>query len=111
MLTATSTRQLSFTRHESPAARWTVVTGDLHPGLRDYVVSWCGFEEWAPGITRRRQVPDCFVPLIIDFQPSYKVAPATAPEAWTLRRFGFAAGMHDQFALTESQGLASGMQI
>jgi AraC-like DNA-binding protein len=112
MLTAlTPTRQLSFVRHESPAGRWTMVTGELHPGLRDYVVSWCGFEEWAPGITRRRQVPDCFVPLIIDFLPSYKVAPATAPEAWTLRRFGFAAGMHDQFALTESQGLASGMQI
>jgi AraC-like DNA-binding protein len=107
----TATRQLTTVRHESPAGRWTMVTGELHPGLRDYVVSWCGFEEWAPGITRRRQVPDSFVPLIIDFLPSYKVAPASAPDAWTLRRFGFAAGMHDRFALTESQGLATGMQI
>jgi AraC-like DNA-binding protein len=113
MVTAlvSATRQLSIVRQESPAGRWTMVTGDLHPGLRDYVVSWCGFEEWAPGVTRRRQVPDCFVPLIIDFRPSYKVASATAPEAWALRRFGFAAGMHDRFALTESEGLASGMQI
>jgi AraC-like DNA-binding protein len=107
----TATRQLSTVRHESPAGRWTMVTGELHPGLRDFVVSWCGFEEWTPGVTRRRQVPGGFVPLIIDFLPSYRVAPATAPDAWALRRFGFAAGVHDQFALTESSGLARAMQI
>jgi AraC-like DNA-binding protein len=107
----TATRQLSTVRHESPAGRWEIVTGDLHPGLRDYVVSWCGCEEWSPGISRRRQVPGSFVPFIIDFLPSYRVAPATAPEDWRLRRFGFAAGVHDQFALTESSGLARAMQV
>jgi AraC-like DNA-binding protein len=107
----TATRQLTTVRHESPPGWMGIVTADLHPGLRDYVVSWCGFEEWAPAITRRRQMPDSFIPLIIDFQPSYKVAPAHAPDAWALRRYGFVAGVHDQFALTESQGLARGMQI
>jgi AraC-like DNA-binding protein len=111
MMTANATRQLSTVRHESPTGRWTMVTGEIPPALRDYVVSWCGFEEWTLAITRRRQVPDSFVPLIIDFLPSYKVAPAHAPDAWMLRRYGFAAGVHDQFALTEQQGLASGMQI
>ena len=39
MLTAiAATRQLSTVRHESPAGWWEIVTGDLHPGLRDYVV-------------------------------------------------------------------------
>jgi AraC-like DNA-binding protein len=107
----TATRPLSTVRHESPAGRWEIVTADLHPGLRDFVVSWCGCEEWTPGISRRRQVPAGFVPFIIDFEPSYRVAPATAPEDWRLRRFGFAAGVHDQFALTESKGLARAMQV
>src|SRR5687767_9695012 len=113
MLTATApvTRQLSTVRHESPAGRWEIVTADLHPGLRDFVVSWCGCEEWTPGISRRRQVPAGIVPLIIDFLPSYRVAGANTPEDYRLRRFGFAAGMHDQFALTESNGLARAMQI
>jgi AraC-like DNA-binding protein len=107
----TATRQLSTVRHESPAGRWEIVTTDLHPGLRDLVVSWCGSEEWTPGVSRRRQVPVGFVPLIIDFLPSYGVAGASAPEDYRLRRFGFAAGMHDQFCLTESKGLATAMQI
>jgi AraC-like DNA-binding protein len=111
MLTVQATRQLSTVRHESPEGWWEIVTADLHPGLRDFVVSWCGCEEWTPGISRRRQVPAGIVPLIIDFLPSYRVAGATAPEDYRLRRFGFAAGMHDQFALTESNGLARAMQI
>jgi AraC-like DNA-binding protein len=113
MLTAPAltTRQLSTARHESPAGRWEIVTADLHPGLRDFVVQWCGFEEWTPGVSRRRQVPVGFVPLIIDFLPSYGVAGANAPEDFRLRRFGFGAGVHDQFCLTESTGLARGMQI
>jgi AraC-like DNA-binding protein len=111
MLTAPVARQLSTVRHESPSGWWEIVTADLHPGLRDCVVSWCGFEEWSPGVSRRRQVPGAIVPLIIDFLPSYRVAGAAAPEDYRLRRFGFAAGMHDQFALTESNGLARGMQI
>jgi AraC-like DNA-binding protein len=111
MLTANATRQLATQRHDSPAGWMKLVTGELHPALRDYVVSWCGFEEYTPVIARRRQMPDSFVPLIIDFLPSYKVAPANAPSAWALRRYGFAAGVHDQFALTESQGAACGMQV
>jgi AraC-like DNA-binding protein len=106
-----ATRQLSTVRHESPAGWWEIVSGDLHPGLRDYVLTWCGFEEWTPVLSRRRQVPGSFVPFIIDFEPSYRVAPATAPDDWRLRPFGFAAGVHDQFALTESVGLARAMQV
>jgi AraC-like DNA-binding protein len=112
MLTAsTSARQLRSARHESPAGWWEIVTADLHPGLRDYVVGWCGCEEWTPGLNRRRQVPAGFAPFIIDFEPSYRVAAATAPGDWRLRRYGFAAGLHDQFALTESVGLARAMQV
>jgi AraC-like DNA-binding protein len=106
-----ATRQLSTVHHESPTGRWAIITGELHPGLRNYVVSWCGCEEWTPGLSRRRQVPAGFVPFIIDFLPSYRVASAAAPEDYRLRRFGFAAGMHDQFALTESTGLARAMQV
>lgn len=105
------TRQLTTQRHDAPDGRWEIVTADLHPGLRDLVVSWCGCEEWSPGPSRRRQVPVGFVPVIIDFLPSYGVSGADAPDSFTLRRFGFAAGMHDQFCLTESSGRATSMQI
>lgn len=105
------TRQLTTLRHESPDGRWEIVTADLHPGLRGLAVSWCGCEEWTPVVSRRRQVPAGIIPVIIDFLPSYGVSGADAPGDFTLRRFGFAAGMHDQFCLTESVGLARAMQI
>ena len=89
-----------------------MVTADLHPGLRDYVVSWCGFEEWTPGVTpppagaRRLRPADHRFPAVVRRR---RRRPRRRTGA--LRRFGFAAGMHDQFALTESKGLARAMQI
>lgn len=110
-----ASRPLTVTRHDAPEAWWEVVASDLDPRLRPYIVSWCGFREWTASPSRRREVPGTTIPFIIDFRSAYRVAQAhaeaQAPARWTTYRHGFAAGMCDSFALTESTGFAEAMQV
>jgi AraC-like DNA-binding protein len=112
MLT-TPTRRLSVQRHDadSGSSWWELVTCDVDDHLREHVVDWCGWTEWTSERSRRREVPSGIVPLILDFVGAYRVATDHDMSSWSSHRVGFAAGLHESYALTESIGSAGGMQV
>lgn len=106
-------RRLTVQRNgaESASAWWELVTCDVDEHLREHVVDWCGFTEWTAERSRRREVPAGIVPLILDFHGAYRVATDHEMSGWTSHHVGFAAGLHESYALTESIGRAGGMQL
>src|SRR5438105_2817015 len=73
------------------------------PQLRGVVVEYRGFRDDAPAPAVLREPPSACVPVIIDLGSGWQVrAPGTGYRPQHLR--GFAAGMHDAFALVEAAG-------
>lgn len=73
--------------------------------------SYCGWVESSPLLSRRKELPSGIVPVIFNLGPAIGVeTPRAAPGP--ARYFkAFAAGLHDSFAITESRGELSGVQV
>jgi AraC-like DNA-binding protein len=103
--------QLRVIRHESERDRWELVFGDPDPRLRPYVVHYCGYDEETTTFTRRIEAPGLRAPLIFNFGPPVAVRAPTEGGAWQLLDEGFVAGLHDTYALVESSGRQSGVEV
>jgi AraC-like DNA-binding protein len=74
------------------------------------VLAYRGFRDDAPAPTVRREPPSAVVPLVLDLGAGWRVgAPAAGYRPRHLA--GFAAGLHDAYALTEPAGPTTGIQI
>ena len=83
--------------------RWEVERRRPHPGLREHVLSYTGYAEWAAAPMRRLEVPTTVVPLIISLGPSLRVN--------GVRHESFVAGLDDAVTITEYAGEQLGIQI
>jgi AraC-like DNA-binding protein len=103
--------RLRVIRHESDADRWERVLGDPDPRLRPYVVHYCGYEEVTSTFTRRLEAPAPYAPLIFNFGPPLGVSAPRDGVDWQLLHDGLMAGMHDTYALVDSGGSQSGLEV
>jgi AraC-like DNA-binding protein len=99
-------------RHESALGEWELTARDAVAPLRPYVAGYQGYaERTAERPSRRRHYPTSVVPVIIELDAPLGTVDAAHREAPAHYLRAFAAGMHDRYAVTESQGAQRGMQI
>ena len=79
--------------------------------LRPYVRSLVGFDEFLPRAQTRRQFPEPFVVLIIEFGPPLLVTLGADERRMARHELGFVAGLGDEFADTEHEGRQRGVQV
>jgi AraC-like DNA-binding protein len=96
-------------RHESERDVWEMVHGAPDPRLGGYVLRYCAYDERTGSFLRRRELPSDRVVAIVNFGAPIRVL--TPYDGWTDQAFGFVAGMHDTFAVTETVGAQRGVQI
>lgn len=96
-------------RHESERDRWEMVHGAPDPRLDGYVLNYCAYDERTGSFTRRRELPSERVVIILNLGEPIRVL--LADGSWSAHGEGFFAGMHDTFAVTETDGAQRGVQI
>jgi len=90
---------------------WEMASREPCALLRPYVRSLVGFDEWLPRRESRRQFPEPFVVLIIEFGPPLRVTLGGDERSAARHSGGFAVGLGDQFAITEQDGRQRGVQV
>jgi AraC-like DNA-binding protein len=103
--------RLRVIRHESDHDRWEQVFGDPDPRLQPYVVHYCGYEEVTSSFTRRLEAPAPYAPLIFNFGPPLAVSAPRDGVDWQVLDDGLVAGMYDSYALVDSGGSQSGLEV
>jgi AraC-like DNA-binding protein len=96
-------------RHESAAlGRLEQAERAPHPLLAGVVRRYCGYEHDCTGSTRRREVAQDEVTIILSLGPALRVGGPGHPEA----HYGsFVAALTDTFATTEHEGALRGIEV
>jgi AraC-like DNA-binding protein len=90
--------------------RLELVSARPAEALRGLVIGYQGFRDDAPGGRVMREPPSGVVPVILDIGCGWRVStPAAGYQPQHL--VGFAAGMHDAYALVEPAGPSAGVQV
>ena len=84
--------------------RWTFTHRPPDPRLRGYVHDYCAYDERTESFTRRRELPGDNVVAIVNLGPPIRINGEPV-------RTGFFSGIHDTYALSETDGAQSGVQI
>jgi AraC-like DNA-binding protein len=102
---------LTVVQKDSPGVVHATVHGTPHPALRNHVVNYTGWSANTEGIARRRHPPGTIMPLIVMF--GREIGNVDDPQRGGAATYtdGFVAGMHDRYAVTESDGEQIGVQI
>jgi AraC-like DNA-binding protein len=96
-------------RHASEQDQWEMVHGAPDPRLTPHVLNYCDYDERTGSFVRRRELPGARVVAIMNLGEPIRVR---APEGeWAEHRDGFFAGLHDTYAITETNGAQRGVQI
>lgn len=99
-------------RHQSAEDMWEAVFAPPHSRVRALVHGqYVGWTERTRSPMRRKELPFPGVPLILNFGPPFRLLDPNDPVKPGLVRSSFVAGMHQQFALTESPGYSSCLQV
>src|ERR671914_2344404 len=109
--TTTHAQPSRVLRHESEQDRWEMVQGAPDPRLRGHVLSYCSYREETTSFVRRRELPGARVVLIINLGEPIRVLAAGPEGGWSEQPEGFMAGLHETFAVTETGGSQSGVQV
>ena len=102
---------LRVVRHEAADGYWELVYAPPAPHLRPLVEDYCGFTEKTAGSIRRREFPSGRVVMIIDFGPTLALVDPDAPNSVTRHAAGFVAGLHEHYAVTETDGAQCGLEV
>ena len=70
-----------------------------------------GWSESSNQVVRRREVPICEIPFIINFGPNFGIVDPARPELGARRLGTFVAGVHDAFVIVESSGDSCCIQV
>lgn len=96
-------------RHVSEQDRWEMAHALPDPRLDGYVIRYCDYDERTGSFVRRRELPGDRVVAIVNLGAPIRVR---APDAgWATHATGFFAGLHDTYAITETDGAQRGVQI
>ncbi|MDO8188813.1 helix-turn-helix domain-containing protein [Conexibacter sp. JD483] len=99
-------------RHESALGQWQFARRDPIPELRGIVRHYSGWFERTPAPLRRRQMPIGTIPVILSFGPPFTLLDPHDPDHGRRRsRVSFVAGIHDEYAVVEHDGLSHGVEI
>lgn len=94
----------------APDGQTLLVSAPPAPALRRVVIEYRGFVAGPPCGPAARALPSIRVPLVLDLGAGWWIrTPATNYDPLLVA--GFAAGMHDSFALVEAAGPTLGVQI
>jgi AraC-like DNA-binding protein len=103
--------RLQVIRHVSEHDRWELVLGSPDPRLRPYVIHYCGYDEETTSFTRRIEAAGLRAPLIFNFGAPISVRTSASLSEWNRQADGFVAGLDGSFALVESSGSQSGVEV
>jgi len=103
--------RLRVVRHASEQDRWEMVFGSPGPRLRPYVIHYCGYTEETASFRRRLEAPGLRAPLIFNLGPPIAVRTSATRGEWDRQQEGFVAGLDDTYALVESSGRQSGIEV
>jgi AraC-like DNA-binding protein len=70
-----------------------------------------GWSESSTGVVRRREVPSCAIPLIINFGETFRLFDPSRPSVGPRSIGTFVAGMYDSFVVVESCGESRAIQV
>lgn len=84
--------------------RWDFVHAAPDPRLRGYVLHYCAYDERTVTFTRRRELPGDRVVAIVNLGAPIRVNGERFAE-------GFFGGLHDTYAVSETNGSQHGVQI
>jgi AraC-like DNA-binding protein len=90
-------------KHESELGSWELHWRAPAQRLRRHVRSYCGYIEDGAEPFRRKELPSGDVVVILSFGPRIRVDGAP--------RTSFVAGLHDEHAITEHDGVQHGIQV
>ena len=88
-----------------------MVYGPPDPRLRPYVIHYCGYAEETASFTRRIEAAGLRTPLIFNFGPPVSVRTSATGGEWVRHPDGFVGGLSDSYALVESTGSQSGLEV
>ena len=100
-----------ITRGALGEGRWEMASREPCALLRPYVRSLVGFDEFTPRAQTRRQFPEPFVVVIIEFGEPLRVTLGADERNATRHELGFVAGLGDVFADAEHEGRQRGVQV
>jgi AraC-like DNA-binding protein len=98
-------------RHDSNLGFWECTTREPDPRLRGWIEGpYQGWVEMRTATMLRREVPAGIIPVIINLGPAYGIIDPTGrmPPRYV---DSFVAGLHESFALTESPGFGTCLQV
>ncbi|MGH7292499.1 MAG: helix-turn-helix domain-containing protein [Myxococcota bacterium] len=107
----TPERPTRIERGALEGGRWETATREPCALLRSHVRSLVGFDERTPRPDSRRQFPEPFVVVVIEFEPSLRVTLGGDARTTARHAGGFTAGLGDSFAITEHDGRQRGIQV
>lgn len=103
--------QIRIARGAIGGGRWEMATREPRSLLVPYVRNLVGYDEWSACPQSRRQFPEPFVVLIVEFGPPLRVSLGGDERTSSSHAGGFAAGLGDAFAITEHAGRQRGVQV
>jgi AraC-like DNA-binding protein len=103
--------RLRVVRHSSEQDHWEMAFGRPDPRLRPYVIHYCGYTEETASFRRRLEAPGVRAPLIFNLGPPLAVRTSATAGEWDRQQEGFVAGLDDTYALVESSGRQSGVEV
>ncbi|HTF32906.1 MAG TPA: helix-turn-helix domain-containing protein [Myxococcota bacterium] len=106
-----TTRLVQVVRAQSDAGHIEFARREPPPGLQPYIRDVCGYTERTGAPLQRREFPGPQVVVIIEFAPPIHVFEAGCTQRSARYPGGFAAGITDQFTLTQHDGFQRGLQI
>jgi AraC-like DNA-binding protein len=106
-----TTRPVQVVRAQSAGGHIEFARREPPPGLRPYVRDVCGYTERTGAPLQRREFPGPQVVVILEFAPPIRVFEAGCTHRSARYPGGFAAGITDQFTLTQHDGFQRGLQI
>jgi AraC-like DNA-binding protein len=104
-------RRVRIARGALGSGRWERATREPGAALRPWVRGIEGYDEWLPRPLRRRQFPEPFVVVIVEFGPPLQVTLGGDARTALRSAGGFVAGLGDSFAITEHAGRQRGLQV
>lgn len=96
-------------RHVSALDQWEMVHTLPDPRLDGYVIRYCDYDERTGSFVRRRELPGDRVVAIFNLGAPIRVRAPEGP--WASHAQGFFAGLHDTYAITETDGAQRGVQV
>jgi AraC-like DNA-binding protein len=95
----------------APALNWELVQRAAAPPLRRAVRDYWGYVEQTAAPLRRRELPTAEIILIVNLGPPLLVEQPGAAPRCVPAGGGFVAGLHDTYAVTETGGSQTGIEL